>query len=435
MLGHGRFKFETPNVIDPGEESLSQPTRRPRIDEHEDGYVQTPPRSSSSSSPSSHSANNNLSRNSSFSSQGSDYVYKKPLGASKTIQLNYRDEDPGDEPGESNQLEEDDVDMEYGKIESNPSMHSINSNGSSHSSLAEEETPTPDKDTERARLYGATLLTELERRESRRESFLGKLTSPSRNIWNGKKFTTSHDQDLLELERDGLMKFHNYGPSSSKQKQYPSIPQLQRVKWCGITLIVIALCFGFGITAYSNVSTKHLSQRMQHTVNMLSDNGISTRKSLLKSATAQYQAAVWVADHDKEQLPIPTSLDESGASHDSDRFIQRYVLALMYYSWDGNNWNDQLKFVTENHECSWDNPILETGNEANKNTERSSFALGVSCDDNLIVQSLSMRKFISLCVASFLFLVSLIVPVHGRDTYHFILHSRCSWLCLPPDLL
>jgi hypothetical protein len=341
MLGHGRFHFETPNVIDLGDHAPSAPTRPDKDFDEEDLHL----RGSSSVSMSSHSE----------SSSGRDYVYKPPL--SRTIKLDYslsQDNEPGDD-------DDNDDDPEYGV----PSRSS-----SARSNPASVSSPK----IEQARLYAATLLSESERRESRRNLMDGnQRISPARRIWNGATRRSAGDdmaplRKAVGLEKDGLMR-------QESQKKSRCFNRFI------ILLAVAGVFLGFGIAASTALSGRRdpaMSARMESTIDALSDGGISTRQDLTRTSTPQYQAALWISDNDPEQLEVPND------DLDFSRFVQRYVLALLYYAWEGSNWINGFHFTTEIHECSWF--------EGAKDENGERFAIGVSCDDDLRVKNLLIRK-------------------------------------------
>jgi hypothetical protein len=351
MLAHGRFHSETPNVIDPGDSAPSRPSR-PEKDFDNDGDDRPPQRSSSNASMSSHSSE----------SSGRDYVYKAPL--SRTIKLDYRlsaDTEPGDEDSSED-------DPEYGVPSRSASSSPVSSS------------PAESPNHEQARLYAATLLTESERRESRRNLFGRKHNerlSPVRKIWNDATRRSGDDMAPLRkaagLEQsDGLMWGGERQTSERKSRCFNRL----------IVLLAVAGIFiGFGLAASSALRGRHdtvLSPRLEATINALSDAGISTRQDLTRSSTPQYQAALWISDNDPEQLGFPST------SIDSSRFVQRYVLALLYYTWEGSNWINGLQFISESHECSWFESVKD------ENGER--FALGVACNDDLEVENLLLSK-------------------------------------------
>lgn len=59
-------------------------------------------------------------------------------------------------------------------------------------------------------------------------------------------------------------------------------------------------------------------------------------------------AAKWIADVDQRQVPIPSSTSYQSAFE----FLQRFVLATMYYQLDGYNWQySNMNFLSSTSEC------------------------------------------------------------------------------------
>mmetsp|Transcript_6228 Transcript_6228/g.15134 ORF Transcript_6228/g.15134 Transcript_6228/m.15134 type:complete len:436 (+) Transcript_6228:114-1421(+) len=73
------------------------------------------------------------------------------------------------------------------------------------------------------------------------------------------------------------------------------------------------------------------------------------------------------------------------------KILQRYVLALTYFATFGASWDIQAQFLSEEHECSWNEPtplewiledaVLKSSNEA----------IGVFCNESGFVQGLKLR--------------------------------------------
>lgn len=64
---------------------------------------------------------------------------------------------------------------------------------------------------------------------------------------------------------------------------------------------------------------------------------------LLDVGSPQHKAARWVADEDPMQLDM-----------DDPSFQQRYVMAVFYYSLDGDNWNSKDGWLSGQSECNWE---------------------------------------------------------------------------------
>ncbi|KAL7581216.1 hypothetical protein ACA910_005999 [Epithemia clementina (nom. ined.)] len=98
--------------------------------------------------------------------------------------------------------------------------------------------------------------------------------------------------------------------------------------------------------------------------------------------TPQYMAANWIAEIDGLTVDIPKSVHEDNAF----RFVQRYALAVLYFSTNGSkSWKDKLGFLTEQDECAWfgaQQPVPSFGS-----TEQF-YSLGVTCNPDLEVVNL-----------------------------------------------
>ena len=85
---------------------------------------------------------------------------------------------------------------------------------------------------------------------------------------------------------------------------------------------------------------------------------VSDPTDLATPGTPQYDAAEWII-----------STDESVRCPDDEKLVQRYVMALFYFSTNGDDWNqcgqnddtcglmtpfiDDEKFLSSSHECEW----------------------------------------------------------------------------------
>jgi hypothetical protein len=149
------------------------------------------------------------------------------------------------------------------------------------------------------------------------------------------------------------------------------------------------------------------AERMENTLAFLMNQQISTARDLYDETSPQYRAAYWISQVDAEQVPIPPSyahhdsmMDDSNSSSSNNNsvaknenlsggnpfnFVQRYVLAVLYYALNGEKWTKNLHFTSDLHECSWFEPVLNKG-------DGDTYAMGVTCDEHLQVQNLLIRK-------------------------------------------
>ena len=143
-------------------------------------------------------------------------------------------------------------------------------------------------------------------------------------------------------------------------------------------------------TAVSSIapSSAEKQLRRQRVQEYLTSNGISSRRDLESESTPQYLATDWIAHEDELRLEIPE------ANSEADSFVQRYVLAVLYYALGGPNWKMTMDFLIEKSECSW---FDFTG--ADDRFDPDSM-LGVNCNANKIVNSITIRKLcVRVCLA------------------------------------
>eukprot|EP00537_Pseudo-nitzschia_pungens_P003675 CAMPEP_0172356380 /NCGR_PEP_ID=MMETSP1060-20121228/718_1 /TAXON_ID=37318 /ORGANISM="Pseudo-nitzschia pungens, Strain cf. cingulata" /LENGTH=926 /DNA_ID=CAMNT_0013076431 /DNA_START=270 /DNA_END=3050 /DNA_ORIENTATION=+ len=202
-----------------------------------------------------------------------------------------------------------------------------------------------------------------------------------------------------------------------------------------LLLVAILLITGFSVPASSSRSSlrssskssagnvhTHLAAealvardpRLAEIVSYLSDADISSTRNLYDASSPQFKAARWMAEEDFEKLPLPnsvsgdslhqgvvTSTTSSGGAAQTIpfNFVQRYVLAVVYFAMGGDKWDEKYYFAsTDRHECSWYKQILPPGTENSRDDRNSDRAtkdstykeLGVVCDRELQVRGISL---------------------------------------------
>jgi Leucine-rich repeat (LRR) protein len=86
-----------------------------------------------------------------------------------------------------------------------------------------------------------------------------------------------------------------------------------------------------------------MTPRMKAVVDYLAKNGVSDPVALNTVGTPQQKASDWIANTD-------SLLD---ANEEESRFVQRYVMAVFYYSLGGPDWKNQVDFLGMKDECLW----------------------------------------------------------------------------------
>ena len=270
-----------------------------------------------------------------------------------------------------------------------------------------QQTHNSAKSIEEARLFAAAMLNESERRRNshnlhhdlafQQESsstlrrMLNKATS-NRNIVNSNNNRPQQPGPYHEINLIEEPVIRSYDP---KQFWWKMICRffLLTAFIVGVSIfIVYAVNNSFGSNnneAGSGVvgTTTNSADRMDSTIAFLFNHEISSAHDLYEESSPQYKAVEWIAMHDPEQLPVPSTTTAGAANSEHHfHFVQRYVLAVLYFALDGEGWNNDLHFTSNLHECSWYERQIDRDGEV--------YAMGVTCDSNLQVRNLILRKFV-----------------------------------------
>lgn len=125
----------------------------------------------------------------------------------------------------------------------------------------------------------------------------------------------------------------------------------------------------------------------------LLDNSVSTKADLENVNSPQYKAANWMVKDDKYNWTLPEGVDIY--HREGYAFIVRYIMvsnddalhifacvltdsrtpskAVVYYSFEGDNWPIKASFLTERRACDWQGFLLNSGDTSNFRD------LGVEC--------------------------------------------------------
>ena len=109
---------------------------------------------------------------------------------------------------------------------------------------------------------------------------------------------------------------------------------------------------------------------------------ITSAKKLHDKTTPQGKAFDWLVISDKLQLTAS-----------SNHLVQRYILAVLYYSTAGHQWSYAKKvWLSQKHECYWSEEV-----KAGSSNKRGVF----QCDKENRVRYLQLRKSIGVDVNAF----------------------------------
>ena len=158
----------------------------------------------------------------------------------------------------------------------------------------------------------------------------------------------------------------SYQPASNTNKKKKVLIGLGVLAILAATIgIIVAVATSFGKSSKTEVT---LSGRAEDVVNFLFENHVTALPALKDRTFPQHKAALFVADGDAYQMDLDASNEI-----EVRRFIERYVLALVYYHYNGPKWNYQLNFLTAEDHCKWhQNFNIPSGR---------TIRLGVTCDN------------------------------------------------------
>ena len=127
---------------------------------------------------------------------------------------------------------------------------------------------------------------------------------------------------------------------------------------------------GGGMTVKPEVS------RLVATIKFLSQ--VSDEQKLTTLYTPQSMAAQWIAEKDERMLEVP-----SGDYMDNLEFVERYIIAVFYFSLNGPQWDLQLGFLGSSSICDWQDSFQSTDGPTRK--------AGIGCNQGRLAD-LHLRK-------------------------------------------
>lgn len=118
-------------------------------------------------------------------------------------------------------------------------------------------------------------------------------------------------------------------------------------------------------------SVAHRKSRVEEVVSFVSRQVIwSDAAAFASKVSPQYRAAHWIADVDPRNVPMA----------DTEEFRSRYVLAILYYSTQGDYWAHDIGWLKEASHCEWD--AMYPGQSGQQ------VRVGVTCSGSLTVTKL-----------------------------------------------
>jgi Leucine-rich repeat (LRR) protein len=117
---------------------------------------------------------------------------------------------------------------------------------------------------------------------------------------------------------------------------------------------------------------------------------ISSEDALLNDKNSpQHLAALWIADQDAANVPLPES---TNSYNESFEFVQRYVMAVFYFALNGKNWPRKFHFLSEKSVCDWHLGSSSSSGRSSSSGVRDTmnWKMGVQCDEDGAVSTIFM---------------------------------------------
>jgi Leucine-rich repeat (LRR) protein len=139
-----------------------------------------------------------------------------------------------------------------------------------------------------------------------------------------------------------------------------------------LAAVIIGLSVGLTQNQQKTETYHGGDKRLYHMQEYLIVHGVTNRSDLEASTNSpQFNAVDWLAHDDTLVIGIPTGDLTTDSGYD---FVTRYVMAVFYYSTNGQSWNFDLSFLSGKSTCEWYQvfaaPVGEVGVLCNQNTRK-----------------------------------------------------------------
>ncbi len=207
--------------------------------------------------------------------------------------------------------------------------------------------------------------------------------------------SVDHRQRMSKMFRDSDDNIHDQLPSVEEVKASNAylptarlVAKSHRRKMyliiAGAALAAMVLSVSITVGVFKRANKKnHIdyvmeTPRYDEVVDYIFESGVSDLPSLRLSGTPESYAAAFMANGDSYSLAI-TNIDAAARR----KFMERYVLVLIYYKSQGQNWNDNYHFLSPIDHCKW---------HLQYTTPQGRFLRGVQCNKEGFVVDLDLCK-------------------------------------------
>jgi hypothetical protein len=196
------------------------------------------------------------------------------------------------------------------------------------------------------------------------------------------------------------------------------VPQFLR---CAIVVVLVALvALGITMAVMNEKSSKsHYKEPLQNdyrgaeytedVIQFLLEHKVSREPSLRADGDPQQRAVQWLAEEDKYSRYVM----HQTTPENTQRYIERFVMATVYFHFHGDEWTYKLNFLKGTDTCHWfTNFDTAGGNEVR---------VGITCDDDELVTEIVLRKYQTVWLLSVIrncfVRTSLVNKAHMQPTF------------------
>jgi Leucine-rich repeat (LRR) protein len=186
-------------------------------------------------------------------------------------------------------------------------------------------------------------------------------------------------------QEDGTGSTYSTDPEIEPKKKHRKTPavssQRRKVLICVIVLSILLILVGVVIAVAFAVSGRKngdnatdMSPRRRKMEEFLYSNQITTLPQLRETDSPSNLAAAFIADEDELQIQL--------TEETAKLFVERYILAFLYYHFGGPEWKHNFNFLSSTSHCDW-NQEMET-------STGTKLRQGVVCNEQGYVTELNL---------------------------------------------
>jgi hypothetical protein len=142
--------------------------------------------------------------------------------------------------------------------------------------------------------------------------------------------------------------------------------------------MVLSVSISVGVFKRTTKKAYVHESRLEDVIQYIFTNNISELPLLRISNTAERHAAQFIADGDAYHMAM-----SDVSEVEKQRFLERYVLSLLYYQTSGDKWTQKHNFLSKLDHCNW---------HTKYSNPMGHFMSGVQCNDDGLVVDLDLCK-------------------------------------------